>query len=324
MYTSDYFDDTKQKTPDSALVKGQCSALVKGSRVLLFGFKNGNYKLLNGAKKMIIDFIDEHADKLASDDYDCVIVHILTHGSEDDRFTTHDLKQMKSSEFIEHELGSSCADPDMVKLIFHHACRGEADYSDFVQTEIRNRTGPKHAAAGEAKQDVEEEEKKEVTVPWAHKKTMATKGHYVSVCQDSTEIEMVISSGLHSLTRGTQSQSDNQNSNGLSGDANWVTIYGTKSGNTMSDLGPFTDCICDAFKANACRRKKKNFRDLVTEIGTNLKKKTNGAQMADDKGGIGRLNHVQLRLEKQKNKPAGNESNDNEETKPLKGDDIIH
>eukprot|EP01083_Nonionella_stella_P158249 514820_1 len=76
-------------------------------------------------------FVDKYKHLLEDTNYKAVIVHILSHGSGDDSFMTSDMKTMQTS-FFEHELITAtefAGHPQLIKLIFHHACRGHADYS---------------------------------------------------------------------------------------------------------------------------------------------------------------------------------------------------
>eukprot|EP01083_Nonionella_stella_P101663 288378_1 len=61
--------------------------------------------------------------------YNSVIVHIISHGSADS-FVTSDFKIIEN-EFVRHELVTAAEEAQnlhLVKLFFHHGCRGDADY----------------------------------------------------------------------------------------------------------------------------------------------------------------------------------------------------
>eukprot|EP01084_Bolivina_argentea_P006643 12595_1 len=85
---------------------------------------------LYATKQQIIEFIDESMKKITSLQYKCVIVHVISHGIEDG-FVTSDHKQI-SLQFILHEL--NCLEQPLIKIIFNHACRGTANYSDAIST----------------------------------------------------------------------------------------------------------------------------------------------------------------------------------------------
>eukprot|EP01084_Bolivina_argentea_P123166 218283_1 len=85
---------------------------------------------LKCTKREVIRFIDVHKSKLKDNSYNCVIVHIISHGWEDS-FISSDLKTI-SNEFIRHELITTAEleeNLELMKIIFHHSCRGDADYS---------------------------------------------------------------------------------------------------------------------------------------------------------------------------------------------------
>eukprot|EP01084_Bolivina_argentea_P111323 198669_1 len=84
---------------------------------------------LDATKNDVIDFIDVHKTKLQCSDYKCVIVHVISHGGEDS-ITCSDEKSL-DLDFIRHELIEKAKElklSQLVKLIFHHSCRGENDY----------------------------------------------------------------------------------------------------------------------------------------------------------------------------------------------------
>eukprot|EP01084_Bolivina_argentea_P111322 198666_1 len=90
-----------------------------------------NQDTLYCTKLDVIDFIDEHMTKLEDTTYKAVIVHVISHGS-DDSFVTSDSKQL-NIDFIKHELINKADEEEnigLIKLIFNHGCQGEANYSD--------------------------------------------------------------------------------------------------------------------------------------------------------------------------------------------------
>eukprot|EP01084_Bolivina_argentea_P018904 35166_1 len=96
-----------------------------------------NANTLYCSKQDIIDFIDEYKNKLEDKSYGCVIVHIISHGSED-LILSSDAKQIQI-DFVCHELITVAEEnnhPALVKLIFCHGCRGTVNYS--VSTEDSN------------------------------------------------------------------------------------------------------------------------------------------------------------------------------------------
>eukprot|EP01084_Bolivina_argentea_P076143 137973_1 len=85
------------------------------------------------SKADVIEFIDTHKTKITSGLYQCVIVHIISHGVADG-FYCSDGKKCTIG-FISHELITEEEMSDntsILKLVFHHGCRGVANYSDGV------------------------------------------------------------------------------------------------------------------------------------------------------------------------------------------------
>eukprot|EP01083_Nonionella_stella_P227524 807179_1 len=82
------------------------------------------------SKTDIIDFIDCNTRKLNETQYDSIIVHIISHGS-DDYFCSSDGKTV-ALDFIHHEFITKAEELcyySLIKLIFHHGCQGINDYS---------------------------------------------------------------------------------------------------------------------------------------------------------------------------------------------------
>eukprot|EP01084_Bolivina_argentea_P320342 555801_1 len=79
----------------------------------------------------IIKFIDDHRHNLEEKGYKSVIVHVLSHGvDEGTAFATSDKKKVKLDHILP-ELTEYAENKDnLVKILFSHICRGEADYSN--------------------------------------------------------------------------------------------------------------------------------------------------------------------------------------------------
>eukprot|EP01084_Bolivina_argentea_P063461 115871_1 len=89
---------------------------------------NGNS--LYSTKSEVIYFVDKHVAKLSAK-YDCVIVHILSHATSKQAFQTSNAKNI-AVDFIIHELATKAEEIDhwqLLKLIFHHGCQGNANYN---------------------------------------------------------------------------------------------------------------------------------------------------------------------------------------------------
>eukprot|EP01083_Nonionella_stella_P060144 157228_1 len=99
-----------------------------------------NEKSLYSTKQNIQDFIDAKIKMLEEKDYDCVMMHNLSHGHGSEGFQTSDGKNI-DLEFIIHEIQTKASDTNnlkLVKVIFQHVCQGHADYSLSIN---RNRGG---------------------------------------------------------------------------------------------------------------------------------------------------------------------------------------
>ncbi len=166
-----------------------------------------NEDILYCDKDEIIDFIDEHKAKLQGNNkYQCVIVHILSHGvDEGTAFVTSDKRKINVEDMI-HEL-TEYADNngELIKITFNHSCRGTANYED--GTTVRGPTN-----------------------------------YQLMDDDDEKDHEHVESSEL----------------------ANRVIIWANVKGRVVSDLGHFTNWICDAFENNMDKwwPRKSYFRSL--------------------------------------------------------------
>eukprot|EP01084_Bolivina_argentea_P103866 186024_1 len=88
-----------------------------------------NRDTLYCTKQDIINFIDEWTPKLHG--YKAVILHAISNGSHSqDAILASDMKEV-SFDFFEHELVENTVDenPGILKILIHHGCRGNADYT---------------------------------------------------------------------------------------------------------------------------------------------------------------------------------------------------
>eukprot|EP01084_Bolivina_argentea_P259832 438609_1 len=204
-----------------------------------------NEESLYCTKYNIIDFIDEHKTKLDHAWFDGVIVHIISHGKKGGDFLTSDMKYI-NLEFITHEIKESCNDKTTIKLMFHHCCRGEEIYQQSV---VKSRSNYLPCTV------------------------------MVNVSNEPNDQANDISAE-HSKSRGLALKKKH-----LSADANCAIIYGTVKGRTLSDDGHFAQCIYNSFEYNLSRRCcpfRKALYQLIVEIGIELEKETNGAEICDD------------------------------------------
>ncbi len=119
------FDDKKKYLPG---VKRNVDDLTNLWRKYNYHVLRCNIDTLYCTKRDIIKFV-ENKLKLFDNSYKCVIVHVISHGSSNS-FTSSDLKEIKL-DFIRHELIEAAEEADnlgLIKIIFHHACRGTVDY----------------------------------------------------------------------------------------------------------------------------------------------------------------------------------------------------
>eukprot|EP01083_Nonionella_stella_P083978 232310_1 len=221
-----------------------------------------NESTLKCTKRDIIMFVDKYKHLLEDTNYKAVIVHILSHGSGDDSFMTSDMKTMQTS-FFEHELITAtefAGHPQLIKLIFHHACRGHADY--FEAPEIDHR----HSNATPSKFSVE------------LKEIISDREYDVPLRTDFSN------SLFNRQTKKTDAHS------------NCAVLYGTIEDRALSDDGHFTDSICKVFRINSRNPIKRDLYYLIRQIGYDLETRTNNAQICTSKG-IGTLRN-KIRFQK--------------------------
>eukprot|EP01084_Bolivina_argentea_P004282 8148_1 len=246
-----------------------------------------NADTLYSTKNDIVNFIDRHKYKLEDSTYKSVIVHIISHAGKD-CFTTSDLKTLKV-DFIRHELVSSSAlfeekNVELIKLIFHHGCRGKENYHIGVpqilttkQNENNNTTNNKYNDAADEK--------------------------YVSA------------STHRSIYRGLF-KPNITNKNDISCSSNCVTVYGNIENRAMSDCGYFTRSICDLFKDNAEKTLQHDFVSLLIEIGNKLEQKTKSAEICTTDG-LGTLRYYPIRYAISKKSNSTGISNEKDKTKSI-------
>eukprot|EP01083_Nonionella_stella_P046618 124788_1 len=126
------YDDSDSDLPDLVGVKQNVSDLEDLWRdKYKYDVFVCNANTLYSSKADVVHFIQDGMLKLEdkNNNYGCVIVHIIAHGS-DDFFNTSDGKDV-SLDFIRHELvtvADFTENLSLIKLIFHHCCQGMNDY----------------------------------------------------------------------------------------------------------------------------------------------------------------------------------------------------
>eukprot|EP01083_Nonionella_stella_P225312 801173_1 len=86
-----------------------------------------NKTTLYCTKRDIMYFIDMHKEKLQSQKYRCAMIHLISHGAHDCLVSSDG--KIISLDFFRHEMVESAQDANVVKIIFHHGCRGQNDYT---------------------------------------------------------------------------------------------------------------------------------------------------------------------------------------------------
>eukprot|EP01084_Bolivina_argentea_P197795 338880_1 len=230
---------------------------------------------LKCTKNDVINFIDLHKTKLydnSKNRYKAVIVHVVTHGDKNDAFFTSDFDAKKSKcnlEMIRHELIEESElgnNTSLIKLLFHHGCRGNADHHLSRLDNVISKQDDNNRCC------------------------CACSG-----CFKNNDLQLQQNSAHNTRAMWTPN-SNNNNNKIMAGDSNCVTVYGTISGRAMSDSGYFTQSICHSFGNNAQRRLKQDFVSLLIEIGTNLELKTNKAEICTTNG-LGTLRYNPIRYE---------------------------
>eukprot|EP01083_Nonionella_stella_P042926 115879_1 len=87
-----------------------------------------NPRSLCSTKDDVLDFIDKHITKLSNNAYQCVILHIISHGSDSgDSFICSDGQKIWL-DHIRNELDYMSS--SLIKIMFNHCCRGDKIYGD--------------------------------------------------------------------------------------------------------------------------------------------------------------------------------------------------
>eukprot|EP01084_Bolivina_argentea_P008485 15880_1 len=230
-----------------------------------------NKNTLHCSKKDIVEFVDQCKHKLDDITYKAAIIHVISHGYDDDQtcFMTSDGEKMKLN-FIYHEITEACnfaGNLELIKLVFYHCCRGSANYNIGGIGVTRTITNNPSTTTKKRKaynlinnQSFIDENVVEMAI--------------ISNTNLDEEIDEVI-------TENTDLREDSIYDEDLpAADSNWIVLYGNTVGRAMSDEGNFTHCISKAFKGNARKNRKKDFIALIIEIGKELEKKTDHAEIS--------------------------------------------
>eukprot|EP01083_Nonionella_stella_P134328 408811_1 len=257
-----------------------------------------NENTLRCNKRDVIKFIDVQKDELHDTTYKAVIVHILSHGFERDIFMTSDLKTIQT-EFIEHELITTAQfveHPGLIKLIFHHACRGSADYFPGNNPYVDRPVSKKRVCTWcHCKCFVHK------SIKTKHKKVYGDKHNELAIPLIETEEYKVseVSQRMRGSAAPLRSFSDTfsiqSQMEEIDVHSNCVVLYGNIEERCLSDAGQFTTSICRTFHKNANEIIKPDFHTLIRQIGNDMEISTNNAQICTSKG-IGTL-RTRIRFE---------------------------
>eukprot|EP01084_Bolivina_argentea_P291182 500430_1 len=213
-----------------------------------------NKNTLYCTKEDIETFVDKHLSELHETAVGAVIVHILTHGTNNDCILTSDLKKIENN-FIKNKLfaAKTSKNSPLIKLTFQHTCRGEEN----------------HEQDGEYSSVIYEQE-----------------GEYSCCIPSYSRINTLNENSMNTMGKieSKQHRSRLFKSNSIDVDemnpqSDCITVYGTINNRTISDAGHFTNCICDSFASNVDKIIKKDFNSLMVEIGLDLEQRTNNAEI---------------------------------------------
>eukprot|EP01084_Bolivina_argentea_P266239 451510_1 len=300
------FDDKKSFLPGVQKDVKQLQTLWK--EVYKYDVFTCNPDTLYCTKQDIIEFFDKHKQQLTNTKYKCCIFHLISHGNENDSFTTSDMKQMEIEFFI-HETWSSLEDGgnhELIKILLTHCCRGGNNYSLGS-----NRTTDNYMPNQSTQLKQVHTDSYNIVPSQDIELTELTR---LKIDEDNEQKHDENSdSDLETKSRSIESK-----------DANWIIVYGTIKGRTVSDSGYLAHCVSASFTKNAKRRKKKDLHSLIVEIGRDLEYKTEGVEVCNY--GTNSLRHDTVRLEiskgvsEQQNEISISE---NEENMPLKANENI-
>eukprot|EP01083_Nonionella_stella_P096803 272185_1 len=226
--------------------------------------KKKEEKGLYCSKQDVINFIDRFKENVS--DFEAVIVHVFSHGQNGKAFQTSDDKLVRLG-FITHEL-TEASDSSHMKLIFYHACRGDADYhcrNEKDMTELQTIYDEKRCAIHCCCKSIRND-----------RRPITQNGNVeiVNMNDDNMKSPLLRNRSGTNLAAG-----DDDDANESPKEVNCVTIFGNIEDRTQLTKGYFTQCICDVFGNNAKKIVKKNFVELLIGeggLGQRLSKITKG------------------------------------------------
>eukprot|EP01084_Bolivina_argentea_P017064 31882_1 len=256
------------------------------------------------SKSKLIQFIDQHKCKLQNIKYKAVIVHIITHGIQNDSFLTSDLKNVNMN-YIRHEWMDAQQTlrngSPLMKFIFYHGCRGE----EFVKPgeminiqDVQDNHGcctcncfknikEKKVRLNSLSMKNDDEENSHTRISMRRDKSSSRAGDNTSSflyshVEISHKEKSVTAHAEYEYSHRNSDEAEedvlelrgacgllstnNNNSNEISAESNMVTIYGTIAGHALSTNGFFATCICDAFEKNADKYLYCSKKDFVSII----------------------------------------------------------
>eukprot|EP01084_Bolivina_argentea_P017547 32771_1 len=222
-------------------------------------------------KADVISFIDEHMERLNNKSYKGVVVHILTHGQNNEQFITSDMKLMEL-DFICYELNeASISNSSLIKIIHFHACRGSQIYHDEF--------------------DISNEQSKDTTCCCCPFNTDYSNNLCEEMQRNETNNELQLATYKPLEPKYRTSNSNMNHSGGeISEQSNCIIIYQNVKDRSNSVTGYFTNCIYNSFEKNAKKCIQKNLITLIKDIARDLEQVTKKAEILTTSG-IGTLRY---------------------------------
>eukprot|EP01084_Bolivina_argentea_P251430 421686_1 len=263
-------------------------------------------------KADVFRFLDKNLKELPN--YDGIIVHIITHGCNGQEFQTSDGKTMQLKA-IKHEINEAThfyGHEVCIKILFYHACRGDASYqlgASFRELDMTYNQNKCNCFQNLCcNSNVNNTKSEEIAIP--HNNVEMTRvtdtqlqivntraGNALNEAKYDNDNIQNVNKNVHERQIG--SMVIKKSSKAISSDANCVTIFQNIDNRTTSSEGLFTKYICKIFNKNARRWKKKDFLELlIGEDGLcqNLDIHSEGAEICTTEG-IGTLAFKSIRFE---------------------------
>eukprot|EP01084_Bolivina_argentea_P039264 72573_1 len=224
----------------------------------------------------VVDFITNHKKRLRNKTFNGVLVHILSHGTNNEYFKTSDMKDIQIS-LIQEQLIDETDNLDIIKIICHHACRGGNVYHNMSEIETITTTGNQCCTCCSCfgGKYTENDTIKECVKNETEMTTMKPIDHEESTDEKS---ESMYRGGVNLTFKDKVKTSEYSNS---------IIIYQNIKGRANSSKGFFTDCIYDAFVGNLRKFSyvnKQSLIGLIRNIARKLEQITKSAEICTTLG----------------------------------------